>query len=241
MRRRAGRIPPQQELAMLCGEASLVNWGERKVRAASLRCRCWTCDMCLPRRRGRLVRDVVDGAPTKFLTLSTRWTVDGDPIAEAQRQGVWFAALRRRWIKAWPGKDFAYFVVREGTKKGWPHLHVALRADYISQKWIKRVWTEITGSWSVDIRPIHGSRGAAKYLAKYIGKNPMRFGQTKRYWYSKNWFEPRPRRRGRDRSWNSKWAIRHIHVGRLAEEFALRKWIFSLGGEFGYFEARAPP
>ncbi len=226
---------------MFCGDASLVNHGESKIRVMILRCRCWSCDMCLPLRRGGLIRDVVDGEPTKFLTLSTRWTAGGDPVTEAQRQTLWLAALFRRMRKAWPSKDFAYYVVREGTKRDWPHLHIAMRNIYVSSGWISRTWQEITGSDNIKIKRIYGSKGAAKYLAKYIGKNPMRFGTTKRYWSSKNWLDPRPERKPRDDDWNTKWWIVHVRWMELAELYALRGWDFRLGGEFGYFEARAPP
>ncbi len=226
---------------MFCGEASLVNYGEQKVRAAILRCKCWSCDMCLPLRKARLIRDVVDGEPTKFLTLSTRWTEGGDPDAEAQRQTAWFATLRRRMKKAWPSEDFAYYAVREGTKRGWPHLHIAMRNIYISSGWISKNWQDITGSDNIKIKKIYGSKGAAKYLAKYIGKNPMRFGTTKRYWCSKNWFEPRPEREPPEGDWDTIWHIVHVPWMALAELYSMRRYEFTLRGEFGFFEARAPP
>jgi len=226
---------------MLCGEASLVNHGMQAIRVASLRCRCWSCESCLPARKARLVGDVADGQPTKFMTLTTRAVEGGDPVAEAERQTVWFAQFIRLIKKRYPGQVIAYFVVREATKQGWPHMHVALRAPYIVRKWLSETWEELTGAWNVDIKAIYQVGGAAKYLAKYIGKNPHRFGTTKRYWHSRNWFDVRPDPQPPTGDWNSKWFIVRERIGQLAYLYCLKRWEFNLPGRLGYVEARAPP
>ena len=226
---------------MLCSEASLVNHGLRAVRAVTLRCRCWSCGMCLPLRKARLVSDVADGLPTKLLTLTTRAVAGGDAVAEARRQGEALGALMKIMRKRWPGLHIAYFAVREATKQGWPHLHVALRSPYIPQPWLKATWLALTGSPGVDIRRIYGAGNAAKYLAKYIGKDPHRFGTTKRYWYSRNWFDVRPDPKPDTGDWNSKWHLVVEHVGRLAEAAWMQGWQVEMHGSMGYFEARAPP
>ena len=226
---------------MLCSEASLVNHGLNAVRAVTLRCRCWSCDGCLPIRKARLVKDVAAGQPNKLLTLTTRVVEGGDPVAEARRFTVWFAQLIRL-IKKRPGcQNVAFFVVREATKQGWPHIHVALRSPYIPWKWLTAQWLAISGSPGADIRAIYGAGNAAKYLAKYIGKDPHRFGKTKRYWHSRNWFDVVPEQKRETGDWNSRWHIVREHLTRLAELAWMRGWEVNMHGTASFFEARAPP
>jgi len=197
--------------------------------------------MCEPMRKYRLVTDVANGLPNKFLTLTTRFVEGGDPVAEARRQGEAFTILVRRIRKRWPSCKFAFFAVREATNKGWPHLHVALRSPWIDQVWLSEQWKELTGSFVVDIRVVRQVGNVAKYLAKYIGKSPQRFGTTKRYWSSRNWNDVKrslERPRG---DWNSDWFICRDTICRLAENYFLRGWEVSMEGRHGYFEARAPP
>jgi len=226
---------------MLCSEASLVNHGLGAIRAITLRCRCWSCDWCLPMRKARLVKDVAAGKPTKLLTLTTRVVEGADPVAEARRQGDAWARLWRLIRKRYPDHELAFFIVREAHKSGWPHIHVALRTPFISWEWLTGQWEALTGSPGIDIRAIYNSADAAKYLAKYIGKDPMRFGTTKRYWHSRNWFDVRPDPQPPTGDWNSKWYIVKEHLGQLAEHAWMRGWAISMKGRLGYFEARAPP
>lgn len=226
---------------MLCSEACLVNHGLQAIRVISLWCRCWSCDFCLPMRKWRLVSDVAAGLPTKLLTLTTRVVPGGDPVAEAQRQGEALGRLVRLMRKRSKDQGLAYFAVREATKQGWPHIHVALRCRYIDVQWIQRTWEALTGSPGADIRAIYKSTDAAKYLAKYIGKDPHRFGTTKRYWHSRNWFDVRPAPEPPAGDWNSKWHIVREGINRLAELAWMQGWAPDFQGSMGYFEARAPP
>ena len=206
-----------------------------------LYCRAWSCDICMPRRKRRLVNDVADGLPTKLLTLTTRYVEGGDPVAEARRQVDAFAALARLIKRRYPGEEFAFFVVREATKQGWPHMHVALRAPFLPWKWLSETWEALTGSPGVDIRAIYEATNAARYLAKYIGKDPQRFGTTKRYWCSRNWHDVvEPREPGQD-DWDSKWHIVRHCFGKLAEDYFMRRWEVQMDGRYGFFQAQAPP
>lgn len=226
---------------MLCSEASLVNHGERKVRVITLWCRCWSCEMCEPGRKRRVCREVAEGQPNIFLTLTTRYVEGGDPVAEARRQGDAFAALARLIRKRWKGREFEYYVVREATKRGWPHLHLMIRSGFIPAKWLVEQWKALTGSYVVKIKAIYRVGNVAAYLAKYIGKAPHRFGTTKRYWHSRGWFDVRPPEPKENNGWDSKWYIDRKSVQRLAERYYLMRWEFTLGRGLGGFEARAPP
>jgi len=226
---------------MLCSEASLVNHGLARFRAATLRCRCWSCGMCLPIRIARLVKDVADGLPQRFLTLTTAAVEGADPVTEARRQTEAFAILIKRIRHRCAGQEVAFFVVREATQRGWPHLHVALRSPYLPQAWLSAQWKALTGSPGVDIRKIYSTANAAKYLAKYLGKSPHRFGTTKRYWSSRNWRDVIQGLEVQPTDWSSQWFIVRENIGKIAENYFLRGWKVEMRGRFGYFEARAPP
>ena len=226
---------------MFCSEWSLVNHGELAIRAITLHCKAWSCPICLPIRKARLVGQVAAGLPTKLLTLTTRVVEDGDQVAEARRQGIACARLLVLIRKRFPGHKIAYFAVREATKQGWPHIHVALRSPFIEWVWLKEQWERLSGSPGIDIRAIYAAGNAAKYLAKYIGKDPHRFGTTKRYWYSRNWFDVLPETTFNSTDWDSKWHLVHETIGRLAEDAWMRRWEVEMHGSQGYFEARAPP
>lgn len=80
-----------------------------------------------------------------------------------------------------------YFAVVERHKSGRPHLHVLLRCGYIPQTWLSLEMNRLAGSPIVDIRKVSGTKQAAAYVAKYIGKAPAKFGNSRAYWYTKNW------------------------------------------------------
>lgn len=85
-----------------------------------------------------------------------------------------------------------YFAVVERHKSGRPHLHILLRCDFIPQAWLSAEMNRLAGSPIVDIRPVHGTKQAAAYVAKYIGKAPARFGSARSYWYTRDWAPPSP-------------------------------------------------
>ncbi len=226
---------------MLCSEACLVNKGDRKERAITLYCKSWKCPICLPKRRNKLTRQAAAGMGTRFITLTTKVGRPEDADAEARKQGQAFRILIRYYRQQNPNEDIAFFVVREATKQGWPHLHIIMRGPFVKQRWLSKIWARLTGSFVVHIRKVDANRNAAKYLAKYIGKDPHRFGTTKRYWCSRNWFDVVPPRKRRDGTWDSKWHIVRERVGALAQELYLRGWRVDMGGTVSSFEARAPP
>ena len=57
----------------LCEDWSLVKRDGREVSAATLKCKCWTCDECGPNRKAQLIAKAFAGKPTNFITL-TCWT-----------------------------------------------------------------------------------------------------------------------------------------------------------------------
>lgn len=80
-----------------------------------------------------------------------------------------------------------YFAVVERHKSGRPHLHILLRCEYIPQRWLSAEMARRQQSPVCDIRKVGNGKIAAAYVAKYIGKAPAKFGNSRAYWYTKNW------------------------------------------------------
>jgi len=180
---------------MACGDYCGVRECSDYGQAWRQGCGGWPCQWCNKRKRWLLILDIVRGRPNKLLTLTTRFVEGGDPVAEAARQAAAFKLLVKRIRYRWPGRLEGFFAVREATERGWPHLHVALRSRFLEWAWLTTQWQELTGSGGVDIREIHGVEGSAKYIAKYLGKEPQKFGSLKRYWQSPAYaIDPRPER-----------------------------------------------
>ncbi len=172
---------------MYCGSTTLVKWETDARTATALRCRSWLCPDCQPDRKRRLIKEILDGAPTVFLTLTIR-RVPGEAAPEAAKRLIdaW-RRCRRSWMLTHKVKRLPFYCVVEATKLGWPHLHVMLRNVWLDQKWLSHFMDEAINSPVVDIRKIDGPGRAAGYVGKYAGKCSQKFGTCKRYWRSKDY------------------------------------------------------
>ncbi len=65
-------------------------------------------------------------------------------------------------------KPPSFVWVLEYTKKGTPHLHVAVD-QYVPRGWIQKHWVRLTGAWNVDVRGVD-AENVTTYLSKYMGK-----------------------------------------------------------------------
>jgi hypothetical protein len=83
--------------------------------------------------------------------------------------------IRRRWA-------FEYLCVTETTSGCLLHLHIAFRGGFIPQGWISVNWEQIHGAPIVWVSRMKEGRGAARYLAKYLGKEVLG-----RFWSSWGW------------------------------------------------------
>ena len=90
-----------------------------------------------------------------------------------------FEVLKKR-IRRKYGR-FEYVAVRELTKSGLEHLHLAYRGHFMSQSWLSDTWKEIHNSEIVWIAKLYTWK-LAKHLARYFIKEG--FG---RYWTSWKW------------------------------------------------------
>jgi len=174
---------------MFCREWTLVKHCENVRLVKPLFCKSWGCELCQPLRRAQLMARAASGAPNRFLTLTVNPRV-GDSPADRLRMlshawNVLVKCLRREHGTA----AVQYLAVVESTKAGEPHLHILLRSPFIPQGWLSARMAELTGSPIVDIRKIHNTTQAVRYVAKYVGKRPAQFGTSKRYWLSKD-YEP---------------------------------------------------
>jgi len=107
---------------------------------------------------------------------SEDWNIVGPKIRKAIRD--------KQTLRSNP---VPFLAVVEAQKCGNPHLHIMLRGDYIPQPWLKQRMKEEIGAEICDIRYVAKRRKLANYVAKYCGKDPHRFGTSKRYWQSPDW------------------------------------------------------
>jgi hypothetical protein len=171
----------------LCGEHTLQGEDESLKAVGMAYCGTWDCETCGPRRLLKLWHEIIEGEPDRLLTLTNRPRPGVTACQWAKAQAKHWAAIRRQWLSENPGKACPFFAVREAHKSGWPHLHIAIRGTWIDQAWLKARWEERTGDFKVDIRKFGNGKEVARYISKYIGKAPARFGTAKRYWHSKDW------------------------------------------------------
>lgn len=213
---------------MLCSERSLVNRGVHTIRAVTLRCRSWGCDICNPIRKAQLVALAKRGRPTTFITLTVHAKPGETPASRArQLADAWRTVVRRAKSK-YGYSSIPYMCVFEATKAGEPHLHILCRVKWISQKWLSAQMAALIGAPIVDIRQVKDVKKLANYVSKYIGKDPHRFGFCKRYWCTRSYkfedgeTEPEPP------GWEPGWQIVNRFLWELEARWRANGWDVSL-------------
>lgn len=170
-----------------CGERTIVKAQPGEYTASSLRCRAWTCAECQPQRSRQLVAQAHGGAPTTFLTLTSRRKPELTPYDAAMNLSRAWRLLRLRIMRHRKLKNLPFLAVFEATQNGWPHLHILLRSIWIDQRWISAQMAELADAPVVDIQRIRNRAQVNAYVAKYVGKAPHKFGSAKRYWQSRDY------------------------------------------------------
>lgn len=140
--------------------------------AVPLTCRQWDCSTCGPRLKRRLTRRLEYARPTLFITLTTSLRTKPTPDEAFHVANAAIAILFKRWKRRFPDAPFEYFLVWERTKAGWPHAHILLKAPRVSKHWLSNQWRQLTGSYIIDLQPVSSNQHAARYLAKYLAKDP---------------------------------------------------------------------
>jgi len=175
---------------MLCSEWTILKVRHGKTYAEPLRCRCWSCEECRPRRVAQLKALASEGHPNTFLTLTVNPAFGDDPDDRARKLSRAWRLVRQRAMRKYRYKSLPFLAVFERTKADEPHLHILLRVAWLDQRWLSNQMAELMGAPIVDIRRVTSERGAARYIAKYLGKDPHSFDGCKRYWRSQDWAQP---------------------------------------------------
>ncbi len=226
---------------MLCAEWSLVKHDGATSAVIPLRCKCWTCDECAPWRKNLLVYEAKSGNPNLFITLTSKRRLDWSPEYAAQRLVKAWRQVRLEFMRLHNLDSFPFLAVFEKTKKGWPHLHIVARCEWLSQKWLSERMKEIHGSPIVDVRRVHGKSKVAAYVSKYISKDPTRFPGTKRYWRSMDYLSKALKQHPAWQKWEAPWEIYKEDWRSVAEGW--EKWghqVTYLRHE-AYIGERGPP
>lgn len=176
---------------MYCTDLTFVNHSDTAGTINALRCKKWDCPHCRPVNRQRVMRKAAEGHPNLFMTLTCDPERYETPEEAARDMKRGLVALRRRIERKWKVKNIPFIVVYERTKKGWPHMHLLMRAPYMHWKVLRGMWNDITGAFEVDVREIKKRSSVLFYVTKYIGKDLARFEGCKRWWRSHNYAEPK--------------------------------------------------
>jgi len=226
---------------MLCCEWSLVKDEGNRVLLRPLTCRRWSCDYCFPIRQREVSAQAERGAPNTFITLTVNPREGQEPSERARELAHAWRRCVRAAKRKYRYKTIPFFAVFEATKAGEPHLHILCRVPWLHQKWLSRFMEKEIGAPVVDIRRIRGKRAAAKYVAKYVGKEPHRFEGTKRYWCTRD-YEPGHRQEPDNPGAElSKWTVCREFYAVLAEHFAWHKRPCVISGTNGAYSPRPPP
>lgn len=219
----------------------LVNQGIDAARAVTLRCRSWGCDLCQPYRKRELISLARAGRPQTFITITVNPSKGTDPVDRARKLVKAWRLIVKRAKRQYGYSTIAYLCVFEATKKGEPHLHILSDVKWIDQKWLSRQMRDIAEAPIVDIRKVRSSKHIAYYIAKYIGKQPHKFGTCKRYWTTKGWDpglevpDPPPG------FWGRGWEPRDTDLVTLQENWGLMGWATVLRGGILYGGESVPP
>jgi len=157
--------------------------------AVPIRCRSWDCLDCAKTNKRRLLRRLRYAKPNLFATLTTSERTAKTPEEAFARANAALPILFKRWQRRFPSVRLDYFLVWERTKRGWPHAHILLVARRVAKRWLSRQWLELTGCYIVDLQPVGSIEHAAKYLAKYLTKDPQVPAGHRRWRRSAHFFQ----------------------------------------------------
>ena len=138
--------------------------------ALPLLCRSWTCTRCGPARRRRIVHLIGLAEPTSLLTLTCDPKLHASPDEALGVMSEALPKLIKRLRRGLDGRALEYLAVWELTRRGWPHLHILLRAPFIPHAEVRQHWLDLTGARIVDIRAVDSPATAGRYVAKHFTK-----------------------------------------------------------------------
>lgn len=162
---------PKTDRTRYCTRATSLIAVHRTLPSAAIllvRCKTWSCPYCSRRNLAILRGRATAGLPTKLLTLTTRPLKHETPKACHDRCRPRITRLLG-WLRKKYGAIEAMTIL-ERTKRGFPHWHLLVRANYLPQGEISSRWERLTGARVVDIRRIKSDREAVIYVTKYVTK-----------------------------------------------------------------------
>ena len=171
----------------LCTDRTIVNENQSEGTISTLKCKRWSCPECINLNRRKVIDRARDGNPDKFMTLTWNTNRRETPDEAARVMKHAWVVLRRRIDKKWGVKNVPFIVVFERTKKGFPHMHILMRAPFMPQEWLSEQMDDLIDAPIVDIRQIKSRKMAFWYITKYLGKDLAAFEGCKRWWRSHNY------------------------------------------------------
>ncbi len=229
------------EVAILCREYSIVKLHETGMFAMPLCCRSWGCDYCQPKRRRQVVAKAAQGSPEVFITLTVKPVEGEEPEYRARQLSRAWRLIVARAKRHYGYEHIPYFAVFEATKRGEPHLHILARVKWIDQGWLSRQLLDITGAYVVDIRKCRSSRQAARYMGKYLGKAPGKFGTLKRYWCTQSWSDTKAEYKEQFRVALARWTIEKRTINQILIHAVIQGWSCNKEGDLWTVVFAEPP
>lgn len=169
----AGQEPDLKDIPDCTGLVA-EKWELGKATFRPVRCHSWACPRCGYTRASWLKRQVEQSMKKYGLTRFVTLTLSTKKVSQADSE-VWLKEswnrLRLALSRRYPDLEFIW--VMEYTKRGQAHLHLLVNT-YIPQALLSNLWEQASGgSRIVDIRYV-GTTAAARYIAKYVGKEAGR-------------------------------------------------------------------
>lgn len=167
-----------RRLSTCCNGASFfIDPQTAKVKPWMARCHHRMCPFCGRSRSGRVADQLLailnKMKSPRIIVLTVKATTR--PLSDQLRTlRLDFAKLRRRkfWRTMVTGGAYTLQATRNPKSGLWhPHLHLIVDGTYIPHKLLRNRWHDVTGSAEIIwIQAVHDRPGAAKELARYIGR-----------------------------------------------------------------------
>lgn len=216
---------------MLCRDLTLVKHEPGSIRISPLYCRAWTCDICAPKRQAQLIRTAQEGKPDTLITITVNPAFGESPAHRAALLADAWRAFRRKHTREHPTDPLPFLAVFERTQLGEPHLHIIARVRWIPQAELARFMGERIAAPVCDIRRVRSVRGVARYVAKYVAKDPARFGTCKRYWNTPGWSSWRAHHRQDLRERGTRFQVSRQTVWEYLKEATLNGFLAEEDGD----------
>lgn len=155
----------------MCGRGSLVGRSPdgQQIVVVPFFCKSWRCKVCGPRLAKVWRAKIHIAHPERFITLTWDTKNPGDrrnAYLTMKEQFPRFVRLARKKF----GR-FEYVLIWEFTERGWPHIHLLQKGDFIPVRWISKTWERLGCGKIVYIKDVTSSRFINRYVTKYLVKN----------------------------------------------------------------------